>query len=74
MPPCLYRRTRYGAIRTVHTAISRLWPEKGATPLALVEVLARIGGHVFRFLVSTGRACDHRLKNNRVMHKSANEW
>lgn len=71
--PLLNGRTRHVAKRAVHTAISRLGLKQSAAPLALVEILARIGGHVFRFLVSAGRTRDRRLENDRFTHEHAEE-
>jgi hypothetical protein len=58
----LYRRTRHIAIRAEHAAVTRERLEDSAAALAIVEKLAGIGRHCFRFPMSTMRTCDCGLK------------
>ena len=60
----LHRRTEHRAVGTEHTAIALLWPQLFAATRAVVEELARVSWHDFRFLRTAVRTGDDRLKDH----------
>ena len=55
----LNRRTRHGAIRTIHTAVTRFGFQQGMTLFALVIPLARVGGPGFCFFMTAFGTSQH---------------
>ena len=60
----LDRRARNGTVRTEHTAIAGLGPQRHATAGASIEEPACIGRHRFQFLRGAMRASDDGLKDH----------
>jgi hypothetical protein len=65
----LDRRARHGAVRAEHAAVSSQRLKPGATGLAVVKELARIGRHRLGCLVPTDRASQGRFKLHTQAHK-----
>jgi hypothetical protein len=62
----LDRRAFDRTVRAEYTAILGVGLEQCATSLALIEKLAGIGRHGFRFGVTTVRTCNRRVENDRL--------
>lgn len=53
-------------VRAKHAAITLLRFEQGAAGLAIIEKLAGIGRHGFRFGMPAVRACNCRVQNHTI--------
>lgn len=70
----LDRWTRQGTIRTKYATVPGLRLKPHATPLAVVEKLAGLGGHCFRRTMAAVRASDRGLDLHRFTVQVLREW
>lgn len=72
-PGHLDRRARHIAVGAENTAVTRPRTEHGAAALAVIEPLARVGGHRLLLLISALRTPDGREKD-RLHRMHSNPW
>jgi len=48
----LFRGAFHRSVRTIYTAIARVWAQNGFAVFAFIKKLAAIGGHFFGFLMT----------------------